>query len=106
MNLQEAVKTIFVRKVKKLSGNRIPKIVRKLQRRRKQLSVKLRKTRCWKKLISLQEDIGLIEDKLKRRYEKDRDKKEKKAVGKIVSDPNYFYNYAKKILESQNKLVH
>ena len=24
------------------------------------------------------------------------DKKEKKAVGMIVSDPNYFYNYAKK----------
>ena len=45
-NIQEAVTTIFVRKVKKLRGNRIPKLVRKLQIKRKQLFDKIRRTKC------------------------------------------------------------
>ena len=55
-------------------------------------------------MISLQEDIGLIEDKLKKLYEKDKDKKEKKALGKIVSDPNFFYNYAKKFSRESKQI--
>lgn len=104
LNLQEGVKTVFVRKVKKLRGNRIPKLVGKLQRKRKQLSDKLRRTKCWRKLVSLQDELRVIEVKLKKMYEKDRDKKEKKAVAAIVADPNYFFNYAKKFSRESKQI--
>ena len=40
-NLPEAVTKVFPKKKKKLKGNRIPKIVRKLLRRRKQILDKM-----------------------------------------------------------------
>ena len=53
-----------------MKRNRIPKVVRKLQRKRKQPSDKVRKTKCWRRLLSLQDDLRMIEESLKKMYEK------------------------------------
>ena len=104
INLQKAVVTVFPLKKRKLKGNRIPKVVRKLLRIKRQISNKMRKTKCWRKHVNLQDELTVIEAKLKKRYEKDRDRKEKKAIRSIVIDPNYFYNYAKKF-SSESKVI-
>ena len=103
-NLQEAVVAVFPKKKKKLKGNRIPKVVRKLLRKKRQISNKMRRTKCWRKHVNLQDELSELEAKLKKRYEKDRDRKEKKAIRSIVTDPNYFYNYAKKF-SRESKLI-
>ena len=64
--------------------------------KKRRISDKMRRTKCWRKHVNLQDELTVIEAKLKKRYEKDRDRKEKKAIRSIAIDPNYFYNYAKK----------
>ena len=52
-------------------------------------------------MLALQDDIEIIEKKLKKMYEKDRDKKEKKAMDVIVT----FTTMLRSFLENQSKLV-
>lgn len=66
------------------------------------MSSKARTTRSWVKLVKLEEEIAVLESKLKGLMEKARDKEERKAVAEIVKNPNYFYGYARRF--SRNTL--
>ena len=93
--IEEAVSFTFKEKKKTTPGNKIPRLIHDLMRRKEATSRQYKSTKCWKNLLELRAELKEIDSKLSVSYAESRDKKEAEAVAKIKDDPAGFYSYAK-----------
>ncbi len=91
----DAVSNCFPVKGSKVSGNRIPKQMRKLMNRRKKLGIKLLKSKSAEAVTEMLSELESVEITIKESHERKIWREEKAAVEKIKSDPTAFYNFAR-----------
>ena len=82
--IENVVSEIFPMKKKKMSGNRIPKQIRKSFRKKTSLSKKIRKTKNAKKLMKLKEELRDVENNITNGIKDRRRKAENKVIAKVV----------------------
>ena len=97
----------FLFKKKKFAQNKpkikkIPNNVRKLLRKKLKLSKKLLSSENWRFNHDVKLKIENIEKELYQHYEDRRTKVEFEAISKIKSDPNHFYDYARRFSKDQS----
>ena len=102
--MESAVSLSFPLRKKKEPGNRIPASMRNLMRKKSQISRNMRKTKDWKKLIKLKQELEEAETIISNSHQKKRDIEEAKAVKKISDDPKFFFKYAKKFSSKSSKI--
>ena len=101
-NKKEAFKTEEEKKQRK--GNKIPKNIRILMRKKTSTSKKILKSNKAQNTLKLMLKLKDIEEELEVSYKAMRLKKEREALGKIKRNPKYFYKYANKFSKIQNRV--
>ena len=86
------------------SKNKIPREVRNLMRKKRNLSKVMLKAKSFSRLLKLRENLEAIELKLQNSYEVRRNKQEKGAIMKIKKDPKAFYGYAKRFSKTNSDI--
>ena len=99
---KEAFKSDEEKKLKK--GNKIPKNVRTLMRKKTSISKKIMQSNSGTKTLKLMNSLEAIEEELEISYKKRKLKNEKVAIGKIKRDPKYFYKYASKFSKTWSRV--
>ena len=114
--LEEKVSTIFTKKAqfndeksdqpagRFKSGNKIPREIRKLMRKKRNISKAMLKIKSLTRLLKLRENLEEIETKLQSSYEARRSEQENQAISKIKKDPKAFYGYAKKFSKTNSDI--
>ena len=74
-------------------GNKIPKKIRQLMKRKKKVSAQLLSSKSWQKNFGKMEELRAIEEELDENYKTNRKKKEKEAIQKLLRNPKFFYSY-------------
>ena len=85
-------------------GNKIPREIRNLMRKKRNLSKVMVRSKSWTRLLKLRETLESIENKLQYSYEARRNDQEKKAINKIKKDPKAFYGYAKRFCKTNSDI--
>ena len=83
-------------KPQKKNNNKIPDDVRLLMRQKKEISDRILKSKSWLKIYKLEKELEAKEEALSKKYKDRKLKVEQEAIGKIKSNPKFFYSYAKK----------
>ena len=94
--MEGAVSAVFQRKTGKTPGNKIPLNTRKLMRARKAASDKVYLAESMEEVRAAREELAYLESVIQTSYEHMRDKLEEAAVTKMVPDPKFFYEFAKR----------
>ena len=92
--------------VRSLKGRKykIPAVRKRLYRKKKTISNKMKRTRCRDALLKLTNDLQNVEAKISENIEAARFAEEGIAIGKIKEDPSFFYRYAKKFSKKQDTI--
>ena len=110
--IEEAVKTLFEKKdafkpeeeKERSKGNKIPKNMRLLSRKKTMISKKILKSSSGVKTLKLMLNLENIEKELEISYKSMKIKKEKEALHKIKRNPKYFYKYAKQFSKTRSRV--
>ena len=108
--IEEVVELVFEKKEEfksegeKSKGNKIPRRVRLLMRKKKSLSEKIMKTNSVQKTRKLMLSLQKVEQELEINQRTWKNKKEKEALARIKKDPKYFYSYANRHAKIKNKI--
>ena len=110
--IEEAIKTLFEKKdafkpeeeKERSKGNKIPKNVRLLSRKKTMISKKILKSSSGVKTLKLMLNLENIEKELEISYKSMKIKKEKEALHKIKRNPKYFYKYAKQFSRTRSRV--
>ena len=85
------------------SNNKIPKVVRKLMKRKAKLSRKAMSI-SWSKHYEVLREIEDIEAKLDKNKKSNRIKQENIAIKKLMKNPRFFYSYQRKFSKTSEKM--
>ena len=99
---KEAFKTEEEKELKK--GNKIPKTIRILMRKKTIMSKKILKSNLAAKTLTYMHELNKIEKELETSYNKMKLMKEKEALSRIKRNPKYFYKYANKHSKTPNRV--
>ena len=94
-NIEQSVHEIFPLKEVRKKGNKIPKFVQSLMKKKKKLSDRLMKTKSAPKLIEIQFELRTVEKRLAESLNNKTRCVEEKVISKLKENPAYFYSYAK-----------
>merc|ERR1712059_218603 len=95
--MEGAVASAFdLKKVAKTKGNKIPLLMRRLMRLRKNLGRKLAKSRCPVTIGALREQLVVTETSITSSHAKYSLREESMAAERCKTDPSYFYSFTKK----------
>ena len=86
-------------------GNKIPKKIRQLMKRKKKVSAQLLSSKSWQKNFGKMEELRAIEEELDENYKTNRKKKEKEAIQKLLRNPKFFYSYQRKFAKTSDKIT-
>ena len=87
---------------KERKGNKIPKKIRILMRKKTSISKKIILSNSGGKTLRLMKSLENVEKELDTSYKSMRVKKENDALGKIKRNPKYFYKYASSFSKTKN----
>ena len=86
-------------------GNKIPKKIRQLMRRKKKVSAQVLSSKSWQKNFKKMEELKEIENELDKSYRENRQKKEKEAIKTLLRHPKYFYSYQRTFSKTTDKIT-
>jgi hypothetical protein len=86
-------------------GNKIPKKIRQLMKRKKKLSGQVLSSKSWQKNFQKMEELRAIEEELDISYKANRKKKEKEAIKTLLKNPKFFYSYQRKFSKTSDKIT-
>ena len=89
----------------KEKGNKIPKKIRQLMKRKKKVSGQVLSSKSWQKNYRKMEELKTIEEELDESYKANRKKKEKEAIKTLLKNPKFFYSYQRKFSKTSEKIT-
>ena len=89
----------------KEKGNKIPKKIRQLMKRKKKVSGQVLSSKSWQKNFEKMEELKAIEEELDESYKANRKKKEKEAIKTLLKNPKFFYSYQRKFAKTSDKIT-
>ena len=89
----------------KEKGNKIPKKIRQLMKRKKKVSGQVLSSKSWQKNFEKMEELKAIEEELDKSYKANRKKKEKEAIKTLLKNPKFFYSYQRKFSKTSDKIT-
>ena len=103
--LESAVADSFpLKRVEKSHGNRIPKKMRWLMKRRSKVARAIPRTKCCIALGKLNAGLEDIESTIKKSHDANRLEKETGMIANIKTDPAKFYAYAKSFAKTKSTI--
>ena len=86
-------------------GNKIPKKIRQLMKRKKKVSGQVLSSKSWQKNFKKMEELKAIEKELDESYKANRKKKEKEAIKTLLKNPRFFYSYQRTFSKTSDKIT-
>ena len=101
----EAATLALEPKKSKQPGNKINPLARKQMRQKTSKTKRIMKSKCPKTILRLRDEINVLDQELKKSYEKRNRIEEEKILPQLFNNPNLFYSYAKGFATTTTAIV-